>query len=156
MGYITTFEGEINFPTHISEARVKAIRNRLEQMNDGDEFTVSTNGIEIFADWKNYYADTLPDVEGFNEYIDKHNTMLEVLRRIAVFFPDNARGTIDARGEENDDVWRINVTGKKLQVQQGYIEYEKGGEEIVPTEKQMATIEKLFVDIQEVANGERK
>jgi hypothetical protein len=116
MGYDTQFNGEIKIS---SEECKLYIKNYLLREYDGDgdwdglndsSFDDETNILTIDEDWKNY-----------------EDEMQFVLFKIIKLDP-KAKGTIEAKGEESDDFWKIVIKEGKLFEQKGKIVYSEGKE----------------------------
>lgn len=136
MGYITTFDGMINLG-ELSDARLKLIRKRLEQLGLNDADTdYETMYVEkdrnrkdgdyylhVHMEMKNYYAYSEALFQGF-EKMPGDNTMVEILQRLAPLFPHDAEGEIYCDGEESEDFWKIEVKGQKILVYEGKMSFE--------------------------------
>ena len=143
MGYETYFYGDINLG-NISEQTLDAIRKRLQKMEEGDELwsvTRSDDGsahIEIDTSIKNYYEFD-GQFPGFTDSNTTNNTLLQMLRRIAMFFPDETKGTIEARGDDFDDFWNLEINATQIKMFEGIRTYKELSTFQVPDDAAIAS-----------------
>lgn len=110
MGYDTSFKGNVSFKLNISleeENKTHETEGILEQMLEdngldnwsiGYEFGQEEVDINIYDSWKN------------------HNDELEhFLYKLVNKYPD-AEGWIDCRGDEEDDIWAIEVKDGRVEI----------------------------------------
>lgn len=155
MGYQTDLYGDIDISS-ATPAQVKAIKKRLKEMlpDEHEEIEVYDDNIAIHCYWKNYW-DLRVTYPGFEGEDTTDNTLLHVLRRIAIFFPDDADGHIAASGEESEDLWELKITGKNIKVLTGKITYEEIGS-FNPSEEAMLSVESLMVQLQGGKDNDRR
>ena len=150
MGYETDLYGDIDL-SMATNAQLKAIKNRLKEMDiDEEDIYIYVDGrnisLTIGCYWKNYweFSGKFP---GFDNTKKEDNTILQVLRRLAIFFPNEAKGNVCASGEDSDDLWVLKIEGKNITLQEADITYvDKMTYE--PPEEAMLSVASIMVQLQ--------
>lgn len=120
MGYDTKISGSVSSES-MTDAQQRLIDARLSKLlgEEEEEFAWDRWGagwvLSVDVCWKDYSGaeDAALRLPGF-EKESFPGLFVAILRRIAVLFPDDARGEFILRGDEPEDLRRVEVQGKTI------------------------------------------
>lgn len=131
MGYITDYNGTI-------ELSDKKIIGKLNDLFKKVEKTEQYFGIEGIT----FYPQQI-DISGYGKMYDNK------LERFCLFIAKidkKSLGQIICKGEESDDLWRINICGGGVNIQQGSIVYDENNVDNFSSNKINKDIYKITKD----------
>lgn len=107
MGYVTTFSGRIDMSEEGKE-KITQLWDKIKETFELYESSIEDNYICVCEAWKDYDC-----------------SMLKFCQAIALI-DDKCMGQVEARGEEDEDFWRISIEFGEVKRWQGGITYRDG------------------------------